>query len=490
MTKEINDIAYIKFHRGSQQIGGCCTELCCGEEKVLIDLGANLPGTDDESPISDEQLIRTVFDGRSKYGAILFTHYHGDHYGLYKEIPRNIPVYSDIPMYMGKTAKEILSVVTDYIDINAGKKGGELIKAIKTYDPGRELRINGINDIKIMPLAVDHSALDAYMFYIEMAGKKILYTGDFRDHGIASEHDRFWSMIESRKYVPADIDILITEGTMLSREKETKGNIVRTEAELGEEAADLFKQQPYNFVIVSSTNLDSIIEIYYNTPDDLPFVCDLYQYKVICKAMQGKKDWLKMYRPRKLKDGDTKPIYVLMDRFRKDLEKTFMENKENDLFLPVVPVSSKNGFDPIKDGFVMLIRPNHYPENGKSVFEKALDHFSSIDEKKVKIMYSMWAEYLEGEHEDRDITRLIGQHEKHLLHVSGHAYPDTILKLIEKTDPKIIVPMHTQMADQMKRMKLFSEYNDRIIPMKDGDQVLDLEKMGLRKLSPGQPFSD
>lgn len=473
-------MAYIKFHRGSQQIGGCCTELCCGDEKVLIDLGANLPGTDDECPISDEQLIRSVFDGRSEYGAILFTHYHGDHYGLYKDIPRDIPIYSDIPMYMGKTAKEILSVVTAYIDINAKKKGKELVKGIKTYDPGRPLKISGISDIKITPLVVDHSALDAYMFYIEMAGKKILYTGDFRDHGIASEHDRFWKMIESRKYVPADIDLLITEGTMLSRGKETKGNIVRTEAELGEEAAKRFKEQPYNFVIVSSTNLDSIIEIYYNAPDDLPFVCDYYQYKIICKAIQGKKDWLKMYRPKEMEGGKTKPIYVLMDGYKRALRKTFEENSEHDLFLRAIPVSSENGFESIKDGFVMLIRPNHYPKNGENIFEKALDHFSAIDEKKVRIMYSMWAEYLRGKHEDKDITRLIGKHDKYQLHVSGHAYPETILKLIEKTNPKIIVPMHTQMADQMKKMKQFSDYSDRIIPMKDGDQVLDLDKMELR----------
>ena len=473
-------MAYIKFHRGSQQIGGCCTELCCGDEKILIDLGANLPGTDDECPISDEQLIRSVFDGKSEYGAILFTHYHGDHYGLYKDIPRNIPIYSDIPMYMGETAKEILSVVTVYIDINAGKKGGKLVKGIKTYAPGRVLKIRGIDDIKITPLVVDHSALDAYMFYIEMAGKKILYTGDFRDHGIASEHDRFWRMIGSHKYVPADIDLLITEGTMLSREKEIKENTVRTEAELGEEAAKRFKEQPYNYVLVSSTNLDSIIELYYNTPDDLPFVCDYYQYKIICKAMQGKKDWLKMYRPRKLKDGATKPIHVLIDGYKQGLQKTFAENDEHDLFLPVVPVTFKNGYESIKDGFVMLIRPNHYPENGKNTFEKALDHFSAIDEDKVKIMYSMWGGYLKGDKEDKAITGLIGHHNNRSLHVSGHAYPETILKLIEETNPKIVVPMHTQMAYQMKEMELFSDYSDRIIPMKDMEQVLDLDKMKLR----------
>lgn len=36
--------------RGSHQIGGCCTEIISGGERILIDLGANLPDAD--APIS------------------------------------------------------------------------------------------------------------------------------------------------------------------------------------------------------------------------------------------------------------------------------------------------------------------------------------------------------------------------------------------------------------------------------------------------------
>ena len=40
-----------------------------------------------------------------------------------------------------------------------------------------------IKDIKVTPLVVDHSAYNAYMLLIEADGKKILHTGDFRNHG-------------------------------------------------------------------------------------------------------------------------------------------------------------------------------------------------------------------------------------------------------------------------------------------------------------------
>lgn len=38
-------------------------------------------------------------------------------------------------------------------------------------------------DITITPYTVDHSAYGAFMLLIEAEGKRILHTGDFRNHG-------------------------------------------------------------------------------------------------------------------------------------------------------------------------------------------------------------------------------------------------------------------------------------------------------------------
>ena len=53
---------------------------------------------------------------------------------------------------------------------------------MKNYTDGKPL--DGFRNMKITPICVDHSALDAYMLYIEACGKRILFTGDFRDHGM------------------------------------------------------------------------------------------------------------------------------------------------------------------------------------------------------------------------------------------------------------------------------------------------------------------
>ncbi len=264
----------LTIHRGTHQIGGCCTEINCDGERILIDLGANLP--DSDAPIQDDELIAKIFDRRPAAG-LLFTHPHGDHYGLYKKVP------ASVPMYIGPMAKEILKVLISRLDCISEEKGLPVIERMRTYQAGQELR--AFQNIRVLPLYIDHSAPDAYMFYIQAAGKKILFSGDFRDHGIVGEKERLWRTLE--KFVPRGIDLLITEGTMLSRRSETASNPVQTEEQLGQRAEELFRQHKYNFVLVSSTNLDSIMEFYHHTPRGAQFACDAYQAEVMLTAMKG-----------------------------------------------------------------------------------------------------------------------------------------------------------------------------------------------------------
>lgn len=257
----------IIIHRGSHQIGGCATEIRTKKHRIVIDFGANLPDCDEENALTDEALVQTVF-GDKNCDAVLFSHYHGDHIGLYKKIP------SDVPLYIGPTAKKILSVLTKQIDQSPSvtEKGLFRVEGMQCYTPGGALTPFG--DIKVMPYFVDHSALDAYMFLIEAGGKRILFTGDFREHGIAGEKGRLARTI--KKYI-GEVDILITEGTMLSRIGETEENPIRTEADLGICAKALFQNNKESVILISSTNLDNIMEFYHALPWEMGFVCDAYQ---------------------------------------------------------------------------------------------------------------------------------------------------------------------------------------------------------------------
>ena len=114
----------------------------------------------------------------------------------------------------------------------------------------------------------------------------------------------------------------------------------------------------------------------------------------------------------------------------------------------------------------MLVRKNSNPARS-SIFEEMRDKFCSLDG---QIIYSMWQGYLEGKHSDEDLIRFIGGHPVELLHTSGHAYVETIAKLIETVDPKVIIPMHTERAEEFSSIPEFAPWADRVKVLRDGEQ--------------------
>ncbi len=87
----------VMIHRGTHQIGGCCNEIATDATRILIDFGMSLPGE------NQSQLIVPGANRAGKiYDAILITHSHGDHIGELHSVQK------DIPIYMGKSTKDIL----------------------------------------------------------------------------------------------------------------------------------------------------------------------------------------------------------------------------------------------------------------------------------------------------------------------------------------------------------------------------------------------
>ena len=90
----------ITIHRGIDQIGGCITEIATDKAKVLIDLGQNLP--DGDGVVQDDLAnVDSVEKLTKNIDAIFYTHYHGDHLGLFHLVP------DGINQYIGKVAKRV-----------------------------------------------------------------------------------------------------------------------------------------------------------------------------------------------------------------------------------------------------------------------------------------------------------------------------------------------------------------------------------------------
>lgn len=245
----------IEINRGQDQIGGCITTISTKTTKIVFDFGEELFPRQE---IDSAAILKDCH-------AVFFSHYHGDHIGLYKNIPLNIPIY------MGATAKKIFKVLIARTD----KESLPLVERFCEFEP---LKSVCIGDIEITPLLVDHSAFDAYMFLIKADGKTILHTGDFRRHGYRGK-----ALIPVAKKYIGKVDALIIEGTTLSRME----NDVLTEQHLQQKAASWMREKKYVFVICSSTNIERIAAFYHANPRGRYFLCDCYQKDVLSVVTQA-----------------------------------------------------------------------------------------------------------------------------------------------------------------------------------------------------------
>ena len=378
------NLRHIVIHRGTQQIGGCITEIRTASSRVFIDIGENLPRDGEYARMPYVKGLTDECKEETEKG-LLLTHYHGDHIGRLGD------VVSGVPIYMGKTAKEIYT--------NLAKRTAKdllgLIENIKTFKPLDRIQIG---DIAVTPLMVDHSAFDAYMFIVEAGGVRILHTGDFRLHGV-----RGGKMLKMLSYYAKDIDYIICEGTTVSR----TGEPPMTEHELGRKAAELMKSKPHVFVLCASTNIDRIGVFYHANPKGRFFVCDKYQKEQLEIVRDGHKDKSSFY--------DFSHVYDYAPNLDKHME---------------------------EKGFCMLIRQGEF---FKRVIEKYKDN--------CLIIYSMWTGYLDDRARSQGLCDFLALYEYQVLHTSGHASLQDLKQVYDTVKPKRgFIPFHTDAPEKFSEI--------------------------------------
>lgn len=236
----------VTVHRGTRQIGGCCTEIATTQTRILIDAGAPLPG-EESAPLCFPQA-----------DAVLVTHYHGDHTGELGNLPEEVPIY------MVKSCKQILQKYRERM--GAEYCCGVNLDKVHTFQNGVSFQVG---NICVTPIESGHSSFQPVMYLLEADGKRVLHTGDFRLHG--PHRERLMDTLRGLGH----IDLLITEGTSLTR------NDGWTEEQAGAEMAKLIRQYKYCFLLTSSGNLDRIDTFAQQIPRGKYFLTDAFQKDLI-----------------------------------------------------------------------------------------------------------------------------------------------------------------------------------------------------------------
>lgn len=418
----------IIVHRGTNQIGGCVTEIKTEKYIIFIDFGEELPGTESDK---HELKIEGLNYAGEKCDGVFFTHYHGDHVGMFQTIQR------DVPLYMGECARQVMLTIYDTIKENGAL---EILRNENRMHPIVERVTVTCGDIKVTPFSVDHSAYDAFMFLIETPDQTILHTGDYRNHGYRGH--RLLDMLRKyiTKYGKRKIDVLITEGTMMNRQIET----VMTELEMQHKATDYFKENRYIFLLCSSTNLDSLWSFYKAAErNGMRFYSNGYVYK----QLQN----FKRYAGARAKSlYQFKTVYPVNWNYPLNTvnmtQEEFMREK----------------------GFVILIKEGER-------YKEWIERFEDLNP---KIIYSMWEGYIDPamkayNAELAEFLKPYDPNQLYKLHTSGHATTKCIEEVITVINPgKAIIPIHTENKAGFDNLNISKELKQRIIYLSDGEEYV------------------
>lgn len=371
----------IIVHRGTHQIGGCATEIRTDNTHILIDFGTALPDGRGHTPDGALE-IDGLNIGKPNFDGVFLTHYHADHLGLISQI------HAEIPVYMGRDALDIFSVYADRV--NSGlNKATEHIRAIEALHPLK------VGDLTVTPIPADHSAYGAFMYLVDGEGKRILHTGDFRLHGFRSK-----ATPKLLARYAADVDVLMIEGTQLSR----RGPSGLSERELQERFIQEIRTHKYVFALCASTHIDRLASLYHATPRGRYFLCDDYQKRLLERVAENTGSrWY---------------------QFQKAL--LYGEN-----------------LDLQNRGFVMPARANR-------TFSHIVSHWPEAI-----LIYSMWDGYLDGRSTAlSDFAAPFAETGRlRKLHSSGHAQPRDLLQICEWIRPRIgIIPIHTEYREGLGAM--------------------------------------
>lgn len=410
----------ITIHRGIDQIGGCITEIATDKARILIDLGQNLPDGDGivRDNLANSEAIGSLTKG---IDAIFYTHNHGDHIGLFHFVP------DAIPQYIGQVSKRVtlckhqrLGLIKEREEQSA--KEIAIIEAMHTFEPRQLIEVG---DIQVTPYLVSHSTYDSYMFVIEVNGKRVLHTGDFRGHGYLSKG--LMPTIEKLILKKGAIDFLITEGTLVSYLDEA----VKSENELQREAVELMKQYKNVFVFCSSTNMERLATFHAANKKMgvRPFISDNYQ-KTILEIFSGSAG-------KESKLFDFGIIYPFFTENAKLLN--WMQDK----------------------GFCMLVRASEKFNDYIDFLLPSLEKDSTI------LIYSMWAEYInpESEYANKQYLDLISKFSNvKIMHTSGHASASCLADVCNLVNPTLgIIPIHTEKSGDFIKLPIREELREKVI---------------------------
>lgn len=392
-------------------------ELESGGKRLVLDLGRPLDaGLDEELPLP---AIAGLADGDDSLVGVVISHGHPDHWGLAGQLSQSVP------LFVGEATAAILREAAFFTPTGIDLRPTAHLRDRQPLQLG---------PFTITPHLVDHSAFDAYALLVEAEGRRLFYSGDLRDHG--RKPGRLRELIER----PPSVDILILEGTQVSREGEPMRDPI-SEQGVEAECVALFEETA-GIVLAnySGQNVDRLVTIYRAAKrTGRTLVMDLYTATI---ATATKRETIPQ--------ATWENVLVYVPQVQRIRVKRAREFER-----------------------VAAIRDHRiYPEDLSSraselvlTFRASMSHEVERARclKGASALWSLWPGYLDSQ-SGRDLQHWFEEQSIPLTiaHASGHATTEDLQRLAAALDADQIVPIHTWAPER------FAEHFDRVRLRGDG----------------------
>lgn len=386
----------VTVHRGTATIGGSCIELATPDgDRLILDAGRPL-----DAPRSATGLLPKTLDTAGP-AHVVFSHSHMDHWGLIGELPQHWTLWA------GEKSAELMRLSAELF-------GDHIARPFETWHSRSAPFMVG--SFRVTPIATDHSAIDAYMLLIEVAGRRVLYSGDFRTHG------RKGALVERLiKAPPKDVDVLIMEGTNIGTDKP-----VISEGELEEQFVALASATSRHvFVQWSAQNIDRTVTLFRAARrTGRQLVIDLYGADVLRRVSVGTR--LPVPGP------DFPELRVLITPGGKRL---YSRQGREAYVTEMARSSFATSRSRLVDGkAIVMVRDSMLDD-----FEKGGLGFTASD----TYAFSNWSGYLDPADPKSGWARAAAVGARTVkVHTSGHASPADLSRFALAIAPKALVPVH------------------------------------------------
>ena len=341
-----------------------------------------------------------------KIDAVFLSHSHMDHVGYLPFIDENIRVYC------GECTKIIMDAMEEPSRTNLGEH------KFHTFRTGKKIKID---TLEVEPIHVDHSIPGAYGFIVNTSKGSIVYSGDYRLHGPMSQMTN--EFVE--RAAESDPIVMISEGTRVCPEE---AQVIHSErivkAESNEVVANASKLVIVAFYSRDVDRFKTFYEIARNNdrklviPIKLAHLLSKLKSDPVLKIPDVMKDDAILFYKKRKKTGEfAESDYYTWERpfLEKGVNYEYIHKNESKLLfnLDLVNFTELIDIKPSAGGHFIhsMSEPFSEEDIGMDVMDKWLKHFG------LKF---------------------------HQIHASGHCPSKDLTRIINKIQPKKLIPIHTE----------------------------------------------